>query len=57
MLSVKCTWDSHIMRRIDNRWTERVTKWQLKNCNRGKAGRESGGEIKLEHLPEQDGVH
>ncbi len=27
----KRSWEGHVMRRRDNRWTTRVTKWQLRN--------------------------
>ncbi len=30
----KWTWAEHVMRKCDNRWTTRVTKWQLRNGRR-----------------------
>ncbi len=30
----KWSWAGHIMRRMDNRWTKRVTEWQPKNSKR-----------------------
>ncbi len=44
----KWSWAGHVKRSTDNRWTKRVTEWQPRNGRRSQ-GKQSGGEIKLQH--------
>ncbi len=38
MYKKKWSWTGHITRRADNRWTEKVTEWQPRNCKRSQGG-------------------
>ncbi len=33
------SWEGHIMRRTDKKWTKRVTEWQPRNCKRSEGRR------------------
>lgn len=44
------------MHKTVDRQTARVTKWQTRDC-RSQGRQEPGGEMKLEYMLEQDGVH
>ncbi len=53
----KWTWAGHVMRRLDNRWTTRVTEWQPRNGRRNQGSQRGSGGMKLQHSQDQAGDH
>ncbi len=53
----KCTFSGHVLRRRDNRWTTRVTEWQLKSYGRNQGRHRVNWRVKIVHSQNQARVH